>query len=128
MSFKVCFLPAEVVTVAKSVLIPTDKPEEVKFLPVNATTVRISWAGSVHLPTSIIYTVYCSTIIIIQYERVYSHGVTFADIVLEDDITLTDIYIHNFTLYYIFPDGVTPNQTVAIFTFGKGVVSLWFRI
>ena len=97
----------------------TDKPEEVKFLPVNGTAVRISWTGSVHLPTSIIYTVYCSTIIIIQYERVYPPGVTFADIVLEDDITLTDVYVHSFTLYYIFPDGVTPNQTVAIFTFGK---------
>ena len=63
-----------------------------------------------------------------QYERVYSHGVTFADIVLEDDITLTDIYVHNFTLYYIIPDDVITNQTVAIFTFGKGVVSLWFPI
>ena len=63
-----------------------------------------------------------------QYERVYSHGVTFAYIVLEDDITLTDIYVHNFTLHYIIPDDVIPNQTVAIFTFGKGVVSLWFWI
>ena len=63
-----------------------------------------------------------------QYERVYSRGVTFADIVLEDDITLTDIYVHNFTLYYIIPDDVMPNQTVAIFTFGNGVVSLWFPI
>ena len=123
-----CFLSAEVVTSVKSVFIPTDKPEEVRFLPVNGTTVRIFWSGSVHHSTCIIYTVYCSTIIMRQYERVYSHGVTFADIVLEDDITLTDIYVHNFTLHYIIPDDVTPNQTVAIFTFGKGVVSLCFRI
>ena len=123
-----CFLSAEVVTAAKSVFIPTDKPEEVRFLPVNATAVRISWSGSVHLSTSIIYTVYCSTIIMRQYEKVYPPGVTFADIVLEDDITLTDLYVHNFTLHYIFPDDVIPNKTVAIFTFGKEVFSLWFRI
>ncbi|CAI8011498.1 hypothetical protein GBAR_LOCUS7409 [Geodia barretti] len=61
-----------------------------------------------------------------QYERVYSHGATFADIVLEDDITLTDIYVHSFTLYYIFPDDVIPNQTVAIFTFDKGVFQIQF--
>ena len=76
-SFKVCFLPAEVVTAAKSAFILTDKPEEVRFLPVNATAVRISWSGSAHLPTSIIYTVYCSTIIMRQYERVYSHKLDF---------------------------------------------------
>ena len=100
--------------------IPTDKPEGVRFLPLNATAVRISWSGSIHFPTSVLYTVYCSTTIMRQYEGIYPPGVTYtADIVLEDDITLTDIYIHNFTLYYIFPDGVTPNQTVAIFTFGK---------
>ncbi|CAI8054449.1 hypothetical protein GBAR_LOCUS29715, partial [Geodia barretti] len=115
-------------TAAGEVLITDDddKPEEVRFLPVNATAVRISWSGSVHLSTSIIYTVYCSTIIMRQYERVYSHGVTFADIVLEDDITLTDIYVHNFTLHYILPDDVTPNQTVAIFTFDKGVFQVQF--
>ncbi|CAI8049106.1 hypothetical protein GBAR_LOCUS27045, partial [Geodia barretti] len=104
-----------------------DKPEEVRFLPVNGTAVRIFWSGSVHLSTFIIYTVYCSTIIMGQYERVYPPGVNFADIVLEDDITLTDIYIHFFTLHYIIPDGVTPNQTVAIFTFDKGVFQIQFR-
>ena len=63
-----------------------------------------------------------------QYERVYPHGVTSADIVLKDDIILTDIYVHNFTLYYVIPDDVILNQNVAIFTFGKGVVSLWFDL
>ena len=70
------FLPADVVTAVKSVFIPTGKPEEVRFLPVNVTAVRISWSGSIHLSTSIIYTVYCSSIIMRQYERVYPLGVT----------------------------------------------------
>ncbi|CAI8049111.1 hypothetical protein GBAR_LOCUS27045, partial [Geodia barretti] len=107
------------------ITLPADKPEGVRFLPVNGTTVRIFWSDSVYLSTSIIYTVYCSTIIMRQYETVYSR-VTFADIVLEDDITLTDIYVHNFTLHYIIPDDVIPNQTVAIFTFDKGVFQIQF--
>ena len=116
------FLPAEVVTAVKSVFIPTDKPEEVRFLPVNATAVRISWSGSVHLPTSIIYTVYCSTTVVKKNERVYPPGVTSADIVLEDDIILTcTSYVHNFTLYYgdvITSPGNNPS-TLTTFTFGK---------
>ena len=63
-----------------------------------------------------------------QYDRVYPPGVTSADIVVEDDITLTGIYVHNFTLYYVIPDDIIPNQNVAIFTFGKGFVSLWFDL
>ena len=70
---------------AKSVFIPTDKAEEVGFRLVDATAVSISWTGSVHLPTSIIYTVYCSTTVIRSNERVYPLGVTSADVVLEDD-------------------------------------------
>ena len=56
-----------------------------------------------------------------QYERVYPPGVTSAVIPLEDDITLNDVYVHNFTLYYITPDNITPDQddlTVEIFDFG----------
>ena len=60
-----------------------------------------------------------------QCERVYPPGVTSADIVLEGDIILTDIYVHN---YYVIPDDVIPNKNVAIFTFGKRVVSLWFHL
>ena len=109
----------------------TDKPEEVRFLPVNTTAVRISWSGSVHLSTFIIYTVYCSTNVVKKNERVYPPGVTSADIVLEDDIILTcTSYVHNFTLYYgdfipsyhygydIPSPGNNPS-TSTIFTFGK---------
>ena len=132
-------VPAEVVTAAKSVFIPTDKPEEVRFLPVNATAVRISWSGSVHLPTSIIYTVYCSTNVVRKNERVYPPGVTSVDIVLEDDIILTcTSYVHNFTLYYgaipshyygdvipshyygdVIPSPGNNPSTMTTFTFGK---------
>ncbi|CAI8013530.1 Receptor-type tyrosine-protein phosphatase F, partial [Geodia barretti] len=48
------------ITSATGVVVITDddeRPAEVSFLPVNATGVRISWSGSVHLPTSIHYTV-----------------------------------------------------------------------
>ena len=119
---KVCFLSAEVVTVAKSVFIPTDKPEEVRFLPVNATAVRISWSGSVHLPTYIIYTVICSTNVVRNNERVYPPEVTSADIELEDDIILTcTSYVHNFTLYYgdVIPLQGNNPSTLTTFTFGK---------
>ena len=114
-----CFIPAEVVTAA---FIPTDKPEEVRFLPVDATAVRISWSGSAHLPTSIIYTVYCSTTVVRKNERVYPPGVTSADIVLEDDIILTSTsYVHNFTLYYgdANPSPGNNPSTLTTFTFGK---------
>ena len=40
------------------------KPEGAKFSPV-----RIFWSGSIHLPTSILYTFYCSTTSMRQYER-----------------------------------------------------------
>ena len=122
-----CFIPAEVVTAA---FIPTDKPEEVRFLPVDATAVRISWSGSARLPTSIIYTVYCSTTVVRKNERVYPPGVTSADIVLEDDIILTcTSYVHNFTLYYgavpshyygdVIPSPGNNPSTMTTFTFGK---------
>ncbi|CAI8049107.1 hypothetical protein GBAR_LOCUS27045, partial [Geodia barretti] len=97
-----------------------DKPEEVRFLPVNATAVRISWSGSVHLPTSIIYTVYCSTNVVRKNERVYPPGVTSVDIVLEDDIILTcTSYVHNFTLYYgdVIPSPGSNPSTLTTFTF-----------
>ena len=56
-----------------------------------------------------------------QYERVFPPGVTSADIAIEDDITLNDVYVHNFTLYYITPDHVIPDKddiNVEIFDFG----------
>ena len=66
-----------------------------------------------------------------QYERVYPPGVTSADIALEDDITLNDVYVHNFTLYYITPDNVTPDLddlTVEIFDFGIIIIKeLWLH-
>ena len=108
----------------------TDKPVGVTVLPVNATTVRVSWSGSVHLRTIILYTVYYSTSVMRQYETVYPPGVTSADIPLEDDITLNDVYVHNFTLYYITPDNVTPDQddlTVEMFDFGIIIKELWLH-
>ena len=109
----------------------TDKPLGVTVLPVNATAVRVSWSGSAHLRTTILYTVYYSTSIMRQYERVFPPGVTTADIALEDDITLNDVYVHNFTLYYITPDNVTPDQddlTVEIFDFGIIIIKeLWLH-
>ena len=99
----------------------TDKPMGVTVLPVNATTVRVSWSDRVRLHTTILYTVYYSTSIMRQYERVFPPGVTSADIAIEDDITLNDVYVHNFTLYYITPDHAIPDQddlTVEIFDFG----------
>ena len=106
----------------KVYFLPTGKPDEVRFLPLNATAVRISWSGSVHLPTSIIYTVYCSTTVVKKNERVYPPGVTSADIVLEDDIILTcTSYVHNFTLYYgdVIPSPGSNPSTLTTFTFGK---------
>ena len=105
-----------------SYFLPTVKPEGVRFLTVNATAVRISWSGSIHLPTSIIYTVYCSTNVFRQNERVYPPGVTSADVVLEDDIVLTcTSYVHNFTLYYGDVIQLSRNNpsTSTNFTFGK---------
>ena len=54
-----------------------------------------------------------------QYDRVYSPGVTSADFVTDDDITLTDVFVHKFTLSYITTDDVTQGITTATFTFGK---------
>jgi hypothetical protein len=103
------------------------RPAEVSFLPVNATGVRISWSGSVHLPTSIHYTVSLSTtgIIMNQYNRVYPPGTTSDVVVLDDDITLTDEYVHNFTLHYISQNDDVPGiPIIASFTFDK----MYFQI
>ena len=54
-------------------------------------------------------------------ERVLPSGVNSTVVVLDDDITLTDVYVHNFTLYYIIRNNVTSlpgPQTTAVFTFG----------
>ncbi|CAI8057262.1 hypothetical protein GBAR_LOCUS31214, partial [Geodia barretti] len=108
-----------------------DRPAGVSFLPVNATGVRISWSGSVHLPTSIHYTVSLSTtgIIISQYNKVYPPGTTSDVVVLDDDITLTNAYVHNFTLYYIIRNDVTlvPGPpTNAPFAFDKTSFQIQF--
>ena len=106
------------------IVIPIERPAEVSFLPVNATGVRISWSGSMHLPTSIHYTVSLSTngVIISQYDRVYPPGTASDVVVLDDDITLTNAYyVHNFTLYYIIGNDVTLVQgppTNVPFAFG----------
>jgi hypothetical protein len=99
---------------------------------VNATGVRISWSGSVHLPTSIHYTVSLSTtgIIMNQYNRVYPPGTTSDVVVLDDDITLTNAYyVHNFTLYYIIGNDVTLVQgppTNVPFAFDKTSFQIQF--
>ena len=54
-------------------------------------------------------------------ERVLPPGVNAIVVVLDDDITLADVYVHNFTLYYIIRNDVTSlpgPQTTAVFTFG----------
>ena len=54
-------------------------------------------------------------------ERVLPPGVNSTVVVLDDDITLTDVYVHNFTLYFIIRNDVTSlpgPQTTAVFTFG----------
>ena len=93
----------------------------------NDTVVRISWTGSVHLPTSIIYTVYCSTTVVRKNERIYAPGVISADIVLEDDIILIfTSYVHNFTLYYgdAIPSPRNNPSTLTTFTFGKVYIEI----
>jgi hypothetical protein len=117
------------ITSATGVVVITDDDDivEVSFLPVNATGVRISWSGSVHLPTSIHYTVSLSTtgIIMNQYNRVYPPGTTSDVVVLDDDITLTDEYVHNFTLHYISQNDDVPGiPIIASFTFDK----MYFQI
>ena len=92
------------------------------FHVVNATAVRLTWSGSVRLSTCIQYTIICydTGIIIGQYERVLPPEVKSTLWVLDDDVILTDAYIHNFTLYYIIPNNVFPvYTTVATFNFGK---------
>ncbi|CAI8040269.1 hypothetical protein GBAR_LOCUS22447 [Geodia barretti] len=104
-----------------------DRPAEVSFLLVNATGVTISWSGNVHLSTSINYTVSLSTtgIIMNQYNRVYPPGTTSDVVVLDDDITLTDEYVHNFTLHYISQNDDVPGiPIIASFTFDK----MYFQI
>ena len=52
---------------------------------------------------------------------VYAPGVASANIILEDDITFNDVYVHKFTFHYIIPD-VIPEQneyTSAAYDFGK---------
>ena len=54
-------------------------------------------------------------------ERVLPPGVNSTVVMLDDDITLTDVYVHNFTLYYIIRNDVTSlpgPKTTAVFTFG----------
>ena len=89
----------------------------------DSTAVRLSWSGSVHLSTCVRYTVHCSLsgVIISVNERVLPPGVNSTVVVLDDDITFTDVYVHNFTLYYIIKNDVTSlpgPQTTAVFTFG----------
>ena len=54
-----------------------------------------------------------------EYERVYSPGVTSTLWDLDDDIILTDTYVHNFTLHYIDVLFSAGPHTTASFTFGK---------
>ena len=54
-----------------------------------------------------------------QYERVYPPEVTSDDFAIDDDITLRDVYVHNFTLSYVISDDVIQEVTTATFTFGK---------
>lgn len=54
-----------------------------------------------------------------QYERVYPPEVTSDDFAIDDDITLRDEYVHNFTLSYVISDDVIQEVTTATFTFGK---------
>ena len=92
------------------------------FHVVNATAVRLTWSGSVHLSTCIQYTIICSDtgVIIGQYERVLPPVVTSTVWVLDDNVILTDVYMHQFTLYYIIPNVVFPlSTTVTTFNFGK---------
>ncbi|CAI8036866.1 hypothetical protein GBAR_LOCUS20654, partial [Geodia barretti] len=122
------------ITSATGVVVITDdddRPAEVSFLPVNATGVRISWSGSVHLSTCIQYTVSLSTtgIIISQYHRVYPPRTTSDVLVLDDDITLTNAYVHNFSLYYIARNDVTLVQGPPInvpFAFDKTSFQIQF--
>ena len=88
-------------------------PEAVVFSVENSTAVRLSWSGSVHLSTFVRYTINCSLsgVIMSVNERVLPPRVNSTVVVLDDDITLTDEYVHNFTLYYIIRNDVTSPQT-----------------
>ena len=96
-----------------------DRPKEVVFHPVNATGVRIAWSGSAHLHTALTYTASLSTTgtIMSQLDRVYPPGTTSDVLVMDNDITLSDEYDHNFTLHYIDNNPGTP--TSATFSFGN---------
>ena len=106
-----------------------DKPEAVMFHVVNATAVRLTWSGSVHLFTCIQYTIICSDTRIItgQYERVFPPEVTYTVWVLDDDVIFMDAYIHKFTLYYFISDISLPisPDTVATYTFGKSLANIF---
>ena len=97
-----------------------DRPKEVVFHLVNATGVRIAWSGSVHLHTALTYTASLSTtgIIMSQLDRVYPPGTNSDVLVMDDDITLSDEYDHNFTLRYIANNSNIPGTpTSATFSF-----------
>ena len=102
----------------------SDQPEAVTFVVLNATAVRLSWSGSVHLSISIQYTLrsYSNGVIMDEYERVYPPRVTSTLWDLDDDIILTDTFVHNFTLHYVMTiDDVLFSagpHTTAPFTFG----------
>ena len=104
-------------------LTPIGKPSAVSFQAVNSTAVRVSWSGSSHLSTSLHLTTHCSSThtIMAQYESVYPPGVVSALVDLDDDITPTESYVHNFTLHYIIGDDVMlpPGPPITVpFTFG----------
>ena len=69
---------------------------------VNSTAVRLSWSGSSHLSTFVQYTVYCSETESVMGQSILSYPpqTVSSTIVLDDAITLSDTYMHNFTLYY----------------------------
>ena len=107
------------------VIILTEQPAEVTFLPVNATAVRMTWSGSVHLPTTVHYTSSLSNTgtIMNQYERIYPPGTTSDVLVLDDDdVTLADEYVHNFSLHYIIRNDVPGPSTITQFTFGTQIL------
>ena len=109
-----------------NVCLLSDKPKSVSITAVSATAVNISWSGSIHLNTSLHYTVHCSSTgsVMSRYATALVPGVNWALVDIRDDITLGFQYRHDFTLYYFYSatNVVEPPSgpiTTATFSFGK---------
>ena len=86
---------------------------------VSATAVRVSWSGSTHLSTSILYTTHCTSSgsEMTHYSNTVYPGTTSTIINIEDDLTLDFQYEHSISLHYI-SNSAAPEIVTTTFSFG----------